>query len=142
MNQNKTDSTKKKFNLSKEALSFWIISWVGVIIITILFPKFFIRQFDMFDRVTASVSELKIEDGQKQMVLTYHYKDKDYSGVTKAVSGSFVGKEIDIFVDPELPTSIQLVYDMSHLFGNMRLLAFINIVVVSIMALQSKFRKK
>lgn len=132
-----SSNTKKRDNKS-ETLAGTIILCIGIILLTILFPKIYSGDFANLETVTAEITSVELDDNITETSFIYNYKGKDYQGSSEEIKKSFVGQKIEIYVDPELPTSVYFRNDLSRMLVMMRLFAISVIAIASFLLIKSK----
>lgn len=133
----------KKRNNKNESLSGIIILCSAIIALTILFPRLYGGNFDKLEKITATVtSVIKSENGEiSETVFTYNYNGKDYNGSSMQITKSYVGEKLEIYVDPELPTSIRFRNDLSRILVLLRLLSISVIAVAGFLTVKNKSKE-
>ena len=136
-----TDKPKK--SAKKELLVGTIVLCLAVILLTILFPKLYSNNFDGFKKITATVTAVnKSGNGEiSETVFTYTYLNKEYNGSSTEIRKSHVGEKLEIYVDPELPTSVMIPNDLSRLLVILRLSAISIIAIAAFMGIANKSKE-
>lgn len=124
-----------------ELLSGMIVFCLAVILLTILFPKLYGGDFDKLEKITATVTAVNENGNNTQTIFTYKYMGKEYSGSSDQIEKSYVGKKLEIYVDPELPTNIRFQNDLSRILVLLRLLAISVIAIAGYLAIKNKSKE-
>jgi len=129
---------KNKKNSKSEILSGIIFLCLGIIAISIIFPKFYNGNFDEYEKTTATVTSVDDKNGEIETLFTYEFKGKNYTGKSNQFKNSYEGEKFEIFVDPNLPTNIFYQNDLNRLLVMLRLGSICIIAISLFFAIKDK----
>ncbi len=136
------NTEKQKHSNKTEFLSGTIVLCLAVILLTILFPRLY-NSYDGLEKITATVTAVNKRDSGEisETSFTYNYLNKEYNGISADIKNSYVGEKLEIYVDPELPTSVIFPNDLSRLLVILRLLSISIIAIAVFLLLKSKSKE-
>ncbi len=136
----KTENTKKK-NSKSELLSGIIILCVGIIIISIVFPKLYKGNFNEYVKTTATITSIYNNADNVESIFTYDYNGKSFTGKSLEFKKPYVGEKLEIYVDPNKPTNIYYTNDLNRILVMLRLASICIIAISIFFAFKDKSRK-
>lgn len=137
MKSENPDNKKKK----SEFLSGIIVLCVGIIIISIVFPKLYHDNFDEFTVTTATITSINEIDGSMEIIFTYDYKGKSFTGKSFEFKKGYVGEKMEIYVDPNMPTNVYYRNDLNRLLVMLRLSSICIIAISVFFTIKDKSRE-